>query len=106
MAEERPLSKGQSRSPHRASRSNKVVPYTTHLLKRPDPLGLKCDTITSPRRLVNTFISSDSTSSYIIFITIPKASSNELGNIEEQEKTNPSHRNTGCRHIPFQSNIA
>jgi hypothetical protein len=26
------------------------------LLKRPNPLGLKCDTITSPRRLVNTFI--------------------------------------------------
>jgi hypothetical protein len=26
------------------------------MLKRPDPLGLKCDTITSPRRLVNTFI--------------------------------------------------
>jgi hypothetical protein len=26
------------------------------LLKRLDPLGLKCDTITSPRRLVNTFI--------------------------------------------------
>src|SRR5690242_1599486 len=25
-------------------------------VKRPDPLGLKCDTITSPRRLVNTFI--------------------------------------------------
>jgi hypothetical protein len=25
-------------------------------LKRPGPLGLKCDTITSPRRLVNTFI--------------------------------------------------
>ena len=25
-------------------------------LKHPDPLGLKCDTITSPRRLVNTFI--------------------------------------------------
>jgi hypothetical protein len=22
-------------------------------LKRPDPLGLKCDTVTSPRRLVN-----------------------------------------------------
>jgi hypothetical protein len=30
------------------------------ILKRPDPLGLKCDTITSPRRLVNTFISSNS----------------------------------------------
>jgi hypothetical protein len=26
------------------------------LLKCPKPLGLKCDTITSPRRLVNTFI--------------------------------------------------
>jgi hypothetical protein len=26
------------------------------ILKRPNPLGLKCDTITSPRRLVNTFI--------------------------------------------------
>jgi hypothetical protein len=26
------------------------------LLKRPNPLGLKCDIITSPRRLVNTFI--------------------------------------------------
>jgi hypothetical protein len=24
-------------------------------VKRPNPLGLKCDTITSPRRLVNTF---------------------------------------------------
>jgi hypothetical protein len=25
-------------------------------MKRPNPLGLNCDTITSPRRLVNTFI--------------------------------------------------
>jgi hypothetical protein len=25
-------------------------------MKHPNPLGLKCDTITSPRRLVNTFI--------------------------------------------------
>ena len=31
------------------------------ILKRPDPLGLKCDTITSPRRLVNTFLTSNST---------------------------------------------
>jgi hypothetical protein len=30
-------------------------------MKRSDPLGLKCDTITSPRRLVNIFISSNST---------------------------------------------
>jgi hypothetical protein len=30
-------------------------------LKRPDPLRLKCETITSPRRLVNTFLTSNST---------------------------------------------
>jgi hypothetical protein len=30
------------------------------ILKRPDPLGLKCDTITSPRRLVSIFITSNS----------------------------------------------
>jgi hypothetical protein len=30
-------------------------------LKRPDLLGLKCDTITSPRRLVTTFVTSNST---------------------------------------------
>ena len=29
-------------------------------VKRPDPLGLKCDTITSPRRLVITFFTSNS----------------------------------------------
>jgi hypothetical protein len=28
----------------------------SQFMKRPNPLGLKCDTITSPRRLVNTFI--------------------------------------------------
>jgi hypothetical protein len=64
-------------------------------------LGLKCDIITSPRRLVNTFISSDSMESYIIVITIPKASFSELGIIVEQEKTSPSHRQTGCRHNPL-----
>jgi hypothetical protein len=31
------------------------------VVKRPDPLGLKCDTITSSRRLVNTFLTSNST---------------------------------------------
>jgi hypothetical protein len=30
-------------------------------VKRPDPLGLKCDTITSPRRLVTTFLAPNST---------------------------------------------
>jgi hypothetical protein len=30
-------------------------------LKRPDPLGLKCDTITSLRRLVTAFLTSNST---------------------------------------------
>jgi hypothetical protein len=29
-------------------------------LKRPNPLGLKCETITSPRRLVTTFLTSNS----------------------------------------------
>jgi hypothetical protein len=32
-------------------------------VKRPDPLGLKSDTVTSPRRLVNTFLTSNSTES-------------------------------------------
>jgi hypothetical protein len=41
-------------------------------MKHPDPLGLKCDTITILRRLVNTFISSNSIESQIIVITIPK----------------------------------
>jgi hypothetical protein len=35
--------------------------YSGYHLKHPDPLGLKCDTITSPRRLVTTFLSSNST---------------------------------------------
>jgi hypothetical protein len=47
-------------------------------LKRPDPQELKCDIITSPRRLVTTFIALDSIESYIIIITIPKVSSWEL----------------------------
>jgi hypothetical protein len=49
-----------------------IIFGSTNKLKRPDPLGLKCDTITSPRRLVNTFISSNSIESQIIVITIPK----------------------------------
>jgi hypothetical protein len=47
---------------------SKLRGYMKHI----DPLGLKCDTITSPKRLVNTFISSNSTESRIIVITIPK----------------------------------
>jgi hypothetical protein len=38
-----------------------VALNATGYVKRPDPLGLKCDTITSPRRLVNTFLTSNST---------------------------------------------
>jgi hypothetical protein len=34
---------------------------STRDLKHPDPLGLKCDTITSTRRLVTTFLTSNST---------------------------------------------
>jgi hypothetical protein len=41
-------------------------------MKRPDPLGPKCDTITSPRRLVITFMSSNSTEFRMTVITIPK----------------------------------
>jgi hypothetical protein len=41
-------------------------------LKRLDPLGLKCDTITSPRRLVNAFLTSNSIEFRITVITIPK----------------------------------
>jgi hypothetical protein len=41
-------------------------------MKRLVPLGLKCDTITSPRRLVNTFLSSNSTEFRKPVITIPK----------------------------------
>jgi hypothetical protein len=33
-----------------------VLPVEYDLLKRPNTLGLRCDTITSPRRLANTFI--------------------------------------------------
>jgi hypothetical protein len=47
-------------------------------MKHPELLGPKYDIITSPKRLVNTFISSDSSEFYIITITIPKASSSEL----------------------------
>jgi hypothetical protein len=48
------------------------TPLAPNRVKHPDPLGLKCDTITSPRRLVNTFTSSNSIESRIIGITIPK----------------------------------
>ena len=37
-------------------RESMSMHYPCFILKRPNPLGLKCDTITSPRRLVNTFI--------------------------------------------------
>jgi hypothetical protein len=44
---EAPSEAGEGRAPEGAVAGD---------VKRPDPLGLKCDTITSPRRLVNTFI--------------------------------------------------
>jgi hypothetical protein len=40
--------------------NNPMLSCLRRKLKRPDPLGLKCDTITSPRRLVNTFLTSNS----------------------------------------------
>jgi hypothetical protein len=44
---------------------------STHTMKRPNPLRLKCDTITSPRRLVTTFLTSNSTEFELKVITIP-----------------------------------
>jgi hypothetical protein len=37
------------------------VCFRVGMMKRPDPLGLKCDTITSPKRLVTTFLTSNNT---------------------------------------------
>jgi hypothetical protein len=55
-----------------------------HVLKRPDPLGLKCDTITTPRRLVNTFISSNSIESLNnSYYNTKNANSSELGSIAQ-----------------------
>jgi hypothetical protein len=34
--------------------------YSGEAVKHPDPFGLKCDTITSPRRLVTTLLTSNS----------------------------------------------
>jgi hypothetical protein len=54
-------------------------------VKRPDPVGPKCDTITSHRRLVTTFIFSDETESYIIVITVPSV---ELRRAKEKQGDN------------------
>lgn len=56
-----------------------VLPVEYDLLKRPNTLGLRCDTITSHKRLVTTFISSDRSESYTKSITIPKTRFMELG---------------------------
>jgi hypothetical protein len=52
-------------------------------------------------RLVNTFISSDSIESYIIVITIPKASSREHGIIAEREKPAWATGRLGADTTPF-----
>jgi hypothetical protein len=41
--------------------ARKKLDDMSHIVKRPNPLGLKCETITSPRRLVTTFLTSNST---------------------------------------------
>jgi hypothetical protein len=50
---------GRAKSGSCPSRGLVTCFFLQHL-KRPDPLGLKCETITSPRRLVNTFLTSNS----------------------------------------------
>jgi hypothetical protein len=48
------------RLPRRSGKGDtSEIEVLSEFLKRPDPLGLKCDTITSPRRLVITFITSN-----------------------------------------------
>jgi hypothetical protein len=49
----------RGRSSERRRRDDDMVQRVVSL-KRPDPLRLKCDTITSPRRLVTTFHTSNS----------------------------------------------
>jgi hypothetical protein len=60
---EEPLRERQHNSAvqHQHSRGREAARGGEANLKRPDPLGLKCETITSPRRLVNTFLTSNST---------------------------------------------
>jgi hypothetical protein len=41
---------------HPTMTRSQVRAWEPDSMKRPNPLGLKCDTITSPRRLLNTFI--------------------------------------------------
>jgi hypothetical protein len=48
-------------------------------MKRPEPLGLKCDTITSPRRLVTTFLTSNSTEFEQKLLQYQSTSSSEPG---------------------------
>jgi hypothetical protein len=54
--------RGAPRNPHRRLTEKQGDPIAdalaelSRLMKCPNPLGLKCDTITSSRRLVNTFI--------------------------------------------------
>jgi hypothetical protein len=46
-------------------------------VKHPDPLGLKYDTITSPRRLVTTFLTSNNTEFECNLLQYQGTSSNE-----------------------------
>jgi hypothetical protein len=50
----------KAKGPHHHQFQSLKRSFLGILLKRPDPLGLKCDTITSPRMLVTTFLTSNS----------------------------------------------
>jgi hypothetical protein len=56
----------------------KIIPKPW--VKRSDPLGLKCDTINSPRRLVTTFLTSNSTEFEIKLLQYQSTSSREPEN--------------------------
>jgi hypothetical protein len=71
-------------------------------MKRPNPLGLKCDTITSPRRLVTTFLTSNSTEFEYKLLQYQSTSSREpeiQGAVED--KLAQATGRTGCRHNPL-----
>jgi hypothetical protein len=70
-------------------------------------LRLKCDTITSPRRLVNTFLTSNSTEFRIKVITIPGYKLKRAKIRSAVGKyTSPSHRQNWVQTQPSQSSIA
>jgi hypothetical protein len=74
-------------------------------MKRPDLLGLKCDTITSPRRLLTTFLTSNSTEFKKGYYNTG-VQAQESQNIKRSRKyTSPNHMQNWVQTQPSQSSI-